>query len=207
MIISKSKSETPLERDPNGRHIFGGPPFHRGITPKGSSVATHRILVVDLTDPDIPFASPNLKSLPLYYPLKYGMGGGSMQYRVVDESEIEIIAMGDEEPDPDEMAYVQVTEFPDVRFRVLPPITPGSGLPFDVATFGGTVEYGTDEPCMNPKCPHHGSASNCDLLATIPPIEIEGHDDIWWEFQGACMFFHFWYCRGCDTIIAANRCT
>lgn len=207
MIIRKSNVEHPLTRDPSGRHVFGGKPFHRGITPRGADVPTHRLFVIDLADPELPFDSPDLQALPLYYPLKYGMGGPGMQYRVLCESEIEIIHITNPEPDPEELAYVKVTEFPECRFRVFPPISDNWQLTFDVATLGGTLDPGQDEPCRNPSCPNFGSPSQCELVASIPPIPIEGHDDIWWEYEGGYLFFHFWYCRGCDTIITANRCT
>lgn len=207
MITQKSNAEHSLKRNSSGRHVFGGRPHHRGITPRGSNVPVHRLFVIDLTDPELPFSSPDLKSLPLYYPLKYGAGGPGMQYRVVSELEIEILHMTNPEPDPDDEAYVKVSEFPEVRFQLLPALSEGDALPFDIATLGGTLRDDQNEPCMNSQCPAYKSASQCELLATIPPIPVEGHDDIWWEFQGAYMFFHFWYCRGCDTIITSNRCS
>src|SRR5688500_17368587 len=109
MIERKNTREYPLKRDSSGRHVFGGQPYHKGITPNGSDVPTHRIFVIDLTDPELPFSSPDLKALPLYYPLKYGIGGPGMQYRIVSESEIEIIHMTDSEPDPEDIAYVKVS--------------------------------------------------------------------------------------------------
>jgi len=207
MITQKNNGEHPLERSPAGRHVFGGHPHHKGITPQGSEVPTHRIFEIDLSDPTLPFTSPDLRSLPLYYPLKYGSGGPVMQYRVISESEIQIIHMDPADPDDEEGAYVQVSEFPEVRFNLLPAIVPGQGLPFSAATLGGTVPYGGDQECMNTACPNHGSSAGCELLATIPPVDIEGHEGIWHEFEGGYLFFHFWYCRGCDTIITANRCT
>ena len=207
MITRKNTSEHPLERDPKGRHVFGGNPHHQGITPKGSDVPTHRIFEMDLTDPNLPFTSPNLKTLPLYYPLKYGTGGPGMQYRVVSDSEIDIIFMTDPEPDLEDEAYVKVSAFPEVKFRLLPAISCNDDLTFDIATLGGKLDSIQDEPCMNPTCSSFKSADQCELLATIPPIPIKGHEEIWWEFEGAYMFFHFWYCRGCHTIITNNRCT
>lgn len=207
MLIRRSDDEHPLKRDASGRHVFGGVPFHKGIVPSGSKVPTHRIFEIDLEDPSLPFGSDRLKSLPLYYPLKYGIGGPWMQYRVVSEAEIEIVAISDAEPDPEERAYVKASQFPEVRFNVLPRLLEGDKLTYDVATLGGSLEEGANEPCRNPLCVTVGSSDQCDLLATIPPIPVEGHDDIWWEFEGAYMFFHFWYCRGCDTIITNNRCS
>ena len=206
MITRKSDSVHVLERSGSGRHIFGGPPYHRGITPAGASVPTHRLFEIDLTDPDLPFSSESLRSLPLYYPLKYGYGGPSMQYRILSENRIEIIHISDPQPDPEDEAYVKVDWFPEIRFTVSPPLPSGGekSLPFDIATVGGTVEYGEDEPCRNPDCPNFESSAQCELLATIPPLPIEGEDDIWWEFEGACMFFFFWQCKGCSTIITAN---
>lgn len=207
MLNRTSNLEHPLERDAAGRHVFGGTPIHQGITPPGSHVPTHRVFEIDLTDPQLPFRSDRLQKLPLYYPLKYGIGGPGMQYRVVSESGIEIIYMTDPKPDPEEVAYVKVNEFPEVKFKLLPGIASSDSLTFGIATLGGALDSEQDEPCMNPQCSCFKSAAQCELLASIPPVPIEGHDEIWWEFDGAYMFFHFWYCRAWDTIITNNRCT
>lgn len=209
MITFKSDGEHPLKRSSTGRHIFGGAPHHNGITPIGSSVPTHRLFQIDLTDPVLPFSSPSLKSLPLYFPLKYGFGGPSMQYRVPSSDQIEIIFISDPQADSEENAYVKGDQFPEANFKLLPALPPGGAkaLPFDVATIGGHVEYGGDEPCRNPACSCFGSSSQCRLLASIPPVPIKGDGNMWWEYEGACMFFHYWLCGACETIITANRST
>jgi hypothetical protein len=74
----------------SGHHMFGGHADHRGATPRNSSIPTHKLLTLDLRDPLLPFRSDTLHRLPLYYPLKYGSGGPSMQYLVISDDEIDI---------------------------------------------------------------------------------------------------------------------
>jgi hypothetical protein len=208
MIEVRDNHCYPMIAQVNGQHVFGGPVSHRGAIPAGTSVPLHKLLVVDLNDRKVPFSSSTLHFLPLYYPLKFGFGGPSMQYAVVSDQEIRILYMSAPEPDPADLAYVKVDAFPEVRYAVQPAIPKDKPLDWFTLTLGGTgtLDHKSDQ-CQNTDCPKYHSEPDADLIASIPPIPIPGHEDIWWDFEGAYMLFYFWLCRGCKTIMASNRST
>jgi len=72
-------------------HWFGGEPKHKGCVPPGEEHATHLLLDLDLSDPQLGLASrfPNLTRLPLYNALQYNCC--DMIYRVVSNDEIDIV--------------------------------------------------------------------------------------------------------------------
>src|SRR5688500_4357600 len=83
-----------------GPHRFGGAPAHRGVTPRGTRTPLHLLLLLDLADPNCPVRSDaGVRYLPLYYPLKYGVGGPTVQYAVASDDEIEILHLSDDAPD------------------------------------------------------------------------------------------------------------
>lgn len=208
MIRVLSKQMFTMIPDRSGNHIFGGPPCHHGATPKNTSVPLHMLLSLDLTDSRLPFRSDTLKFLPLYYPLKYGSGGSSVQYRIVSDERIEIIYLSDPEPDPEERAYVKIESFPEVPYSIGKAIPNDDSIDWFTTTIGGTCTLDHESDwCLNPQCPYYNTESKTDLIASIPPAPIDGHDDVWWDFQGSYMLFYFWLCRGCNGIIASNRCT
>lgn len=196
----------PLEKKKGGPHCTGGAAKHKGVLPRGSKVPVHRLLSLDLSDPDCPIRADGLKMLPLYYPLKYGFGGPSMQYEIISDDEIRIIHLSD--PEPDEDPYVKVASFPEVRYAILPPVPSDDDLDWFTITLGGafTLDHFSD-CCLNPECSNYGSNEACELLASVPPAPIEGHEDIWWEFEGAYMLFYFCVCHGCGGIITFNWAT
>ena len=73
-------------------HWFGGEPRHKGCVPPGEAHATHLLLDLDLSDPQLGLASrfPNVSRLPLYNALQYNCC--DMIYRVVADDAIEILA-------------------------------------------------------------------------------------------------------------------
>ena len=208
MIDVRDTMFYPLQESEGGLHVFGGAPSHRGVTPTGSDVPVHKLLTIDLHDDSVPFSSDSIDFLPLYHPLKYGFGGPSMQYSVVSNDEIHILHLSDPEPDPAEVAYVKVDAFPEIRFSAKPAIQNDDDIDWFTLTLGGTgtLDHQSD-PCENESCPNYHKEPDVDLIASIPPKPIPGHEDIWWEFEGASMLFYFWLCRGCKTIIASNRST
>lgn len=208
MIDVRDTRLYPLIAQQDGPHVFGGSASHRGAIPSGSSVPVHRLLSLDLHDLAIPFESSVIRYLPLYYPLKYGFGGPSMQYLIVSDEEIKIIYMSDPVPDPPDEAYVQVDAFPEIRYAAQRPISEDDAIDWFTLTLGGTgtLDHQSDQ-CENKDCPHYRANPEVDLIASIPPIRIPGHEDIWWEFEGAYMLFYFWMCRGCKAIITSNRST
>ncbi|MCC9604228.1 hypothetical protein LOC67_27050 [Stieleria sp. JC731] len=198
----------PLQESERGLHVFGGVPSHRGVTPAGSAVPVHKLLTIDLRDEAIPFRSDSIDCLPLYYPLKYGFGGPSMQYSMVSNDEIHILHISDAEPDPPDEAYVRVDAFPEIRFSAQSAIENDDDIDWFTLTLGGTGTLGhRSDPCENASCPNYHKAPDVDLIASIPPKPIPGHEDIWWEFEGGYILFYFWLCRGCKTVIASNRST
>jgi len=198
----------PMSIDPNGKHVFGGKATHKGSTPSNTNVPLHKLLSIDLSDSKIPFSVEGLKKLPLYYPLKYGIGGPSIQYSVLSENEIDIIYMSDPQPDPEDEAYVQVESFPEVRLKTDSPVINDDDLSWFTISLGGseTLDHQADY-CENPNCANYHKEPDVELIACVPPFPIPGKEDLWYEFEGAYLLFYFWYCNGCSTIIASNRCT
>lgn len=204
MITLRDKRLYPLVSQNDGPHVFGGQVTHLGATPEGSSVSVHKLFTLDLKDPHLPFLSSTVRYLPLYYPLKYGSGGASMQYEIVSEKEIRIIYLSDPEPDSSDDEYVHADVFPEVRYGALLPIQNREKLNWFTVTVGGESALGhLSNQCENSDCIHYHKAPDVDLIAAIPP----GEDDIWWEFKGSYMYFYFWICRGCQTVLASNRST
>ena len=208
MIAITKSGFFPMEKQTTGVHFFGGPANHRGSTPEGSSVPLHKLLSLDLTDSNCPIRADGLRYLPFYYPLKYGYGGPSLQYEVLSDEKIRIVYMSDTTPDPQEDAYVKVESFPAVNYSILPSIPSDDDIDWFTITLGGqfTLDH-TSDNCLNPNCSNFKSNVGCELLASIPPVPIEGHDDIWWEFEGAYMLFYFCICHGCNNIITFNWAT
>ena len=66
----------------------------------------HLLLTLDLADPVVPVAPKDIQisRLPLYYPLRFGGGGGEAQYRVVSDTEVEIYYVVSNEPDDEPAA-------------------------------------------------------------------------------------------------------
>ena len=51
-----------------GPHRFGGSPAHDGAIPRGTNVALHHFLSLDLSDPNCPIRTESaIRYLPLYY--------------------------------------------------------------------------------------------------------------------------------------------
>jgi hypothetical protein len=104
-----------------GRHRFGGPPLHKGVIPKGTDVPLQLVLSLDLTDPSCPITNKfGIKTLPLYYPFKYGIGGSEIQYAVRSDSEIEVLYLSPSEPDSTDRQYLQVDHLPESSFELVP---------------------------------------------------------------------------------------
>ena len=205
--VENSKMYT-LRKSLFGKHTFGGPPKHKGATPVDSAVSTHLLLTLDLRDKKLPFSSDSLRYLPLYFPLKYGYGGPSMQYSVISDDEIKIHYLSNPVPDSEDSCYVKVSEFPRVRFSLGDLIENDDPIDWFTITVGGepTLDHKPDQ-CLNATCIHYKTEPNVDLICSLPPIKFKRSPDIWWEFEGAYLLFYFWLCRGCNSIITSNRAT
>jgi hypothetical protein len=209
MIEIRDSRCHPLAQKRFGRHVFGGRAFHRGSIPQGSTVPLHLLLTLDLSDPKCPFGgSGRLTKLPFYYPLKYGTGGSSVQYEVLSDEEIRIVYIDPPEADSDDVAYVKVPEFPELEYGILPPIGKDDPVDWFTITLRGTFTLDhSSNNCQNPGCRYFRREAEVHILAAIPPVKIDEMEELWWEFQGAYVLFYFCLCRGCNTIIAFNRCT
>jgi hypothetical protein len=220
-----------LALGPSGPHRFGGKPVHRGVTPSGTQVPLHLLLLLDVSDPACPFTcDASVKYLPLYYPLKYGLGGPAVQYSVVSGSQIEILYMSDPIPDAPEEQYVQVSELPSSPARIIPlcyeeaRIISFSGGYFRPNDDDGRIleELARDHPlvqvggyrrlpvnagdviCHNPQCELFSQRVWVTVIASIPPVPVNGSDAFWHEYQGGDVEFYFCLCHDCATVIAFN---
>lgn len=226
-------SEQPFRLVPedSGVHMFGGRCHFSGIVPEGG-VPVQQLLLIDLNDANVPFrAEPRARYLPLLYPFKYGMGGPTIQYSIVSDSEVEILYLSDPAPDEPERQYLQVEDLPErpLALRALsyeearclafmrndgyfqPNV--GDNRVLDsldrnhLINFGGRRNHIVNAPdiiCRNLTCELHGQRTRFDFIADVPPIPVNGSDDFWYEFQGGYVDFCFVLCRYCGTIIAFN---
>jgi hypothetical protein len=171
-----------------------------------------------------------MRYLPLYYPLKYGCGGPAVQYAVLSDDEIKILYMSDEVPDAAERQYVRVPQLPASAAEILPlryeearilefvggyfqPNADDSAIlrelerEHPVILIGGyrrLPSNASDVICRNPECQLFNRRIWLDVVASIPPIPINGAEDFWYEYEGADMEFYFGLCRYCKTVISFN---
>lgn len=219
----------------SGRHSFGGPSQHSGVVPKGTNVGIQLVISLDLSDPLVPLQNEvGAKTLPLYYPFKYGCGGPDVQYAVKSDSEIEILHISDSQPDEKEWQYLQVDELPFARMA-LEPLTyeqarilrfmeaDGHFQPnaedraiLDQLDSNHLIEIGgrhnhianaPDVICRNHACEYHERRVYFDAVALVPPIPVNGDDEFWYEFRGGAVTFCFGLCHFCGTVIAFNVAT
>lgn len=103
-------------------HSFGGAPRHRGVVPSGQTVPMHLMLNLDLSDPLTPVepVEGGPRFLPLYYPLRYGGGGGEVQYSVDSDSQITILSPLEELGTDDGSDYPYPDQFPERPVRLMP---------------------------------------------------------------------------------------
>ncbi|HTB84539.1 MAG TPA: hypothetical protein VK742_12865 [Candidatus Sulfotelmatobacter sp.] len=104
--------------DEQFRHIFGGPRLHSGTTPLGCDAPLHLLYVFDTEDPAFPLKVPGIRYLPLYYSFPYN--AGACGYRLVSETEIEVLYMETKEVERDFPYENYPSEFPEREVRLLP---------------------------------------------------------------------------------------
>ena len=187
--------------------------MHRGVVPPGTATPLHLLLLLDLGDPACPVkAEGGERYLPLYYPLKYGWGGAEVQYSVLSDSEIKIVRLSDDSPGPPDEQYVQVSELPSSPVELLP-LSPeeASEVGFaEMILVGGDRDLHDNAGtiiCHNPACRFHQRPIDLRLIATIPPVPVNGASEFWHEYEGGHMEFCFGLCPGCLTVIAFNVAT
>lgn len=196
--FQKSKN-VPLVPCEQGRHKFGGKTRVSGAVPRSADTPIHHLLDLDLADQLLPIRSEKVTSLPLLFPLWYGFGGPEIQYVVLGDNEIDIVYLSDLSPDVPDDRNVQVAEFPEMMLRSSQEFATEIGRQINIGQ--DQIVAGEKPFCKNTKC-RVFSKEEMKLVATIPPILIEGHPDIWWDFEGADMVFSFWNCQCCDSIYA-----
>ena len=104
------------------RHRFGGSPCHDGVVPKKYKVPMHLMMILDMNDPLVPIEpdESDVRFIPLYYPLRYGFGGGEVQYSVDSDDKITILsALHKEEVDEGE-DYPYPDRFPELPASLVP---------------------------------------------------------------------------------------
>ncbi len=214
-----------------GRHRFGGPPEHNGVVPSNTNTPLHLFLSLDLSDPNCPIkADRPVLRLPLYYPLKYGTGGGAAQYAVLSDTEIKLLYMSDGAPDDEDREYIHVAALPTSQASLIPmtyeesrivgfrkvdgyfqPNAADSAIldHLDYNNFvaiGGIQELHAnagDIICRNPLCGFYNRRVYFEIVAVIPPIKVNGSHDFWYQWQGVDEFI-FGFCRYCGTVLAFN---
>lgn len=203
--------------------------MHKGAGPPELAVPLHLFLAIDLDDPHCPVCSDlPIRYLPLYYPLKYGQGGGACQYSVVSDHSIQLLHMSDP-ADEEAQQYIRVPHLPAAKGNIIPlkyeearilgfMAADGYFQPDDkdmailedlgdLIAIGGTQHLGPnagDIICKNPQCEFFNRRVYIDVVATFPPMSINGSEDFWHEFQGGAVLFCFCLCRSCGTVIAFN---
>lgn len=179
-----------------GPHRLDGPP-HRGVVPPHTDTALHLLLLLDLANDACPFeCEGTTRYLPLYYPLKYGSGGPSIQYAVVSDGDIKILYMSDDAPDAEDEQYVRLAQLPSASAQILPlsyeeaRVLAFAGAYFQpnaddrailnaltrehpLVLIGGGRRLplnAGDVICRNPECEFFNRRVWFDVIAAIPPI-------------------------------------
>lgn len=212
------------------QHLFGGVAGHKGSIPANQSAPMHLVLTLDMRDPLVPleFVDKSIQSLPLYYPLRYGDGGGEAQYRVVSDSSIELLHINGSEADDEE--YPFMVSFPEVSFsletipyeqyRAVLMWEQGKGYttsPSDERLCHELMPFLYLAPDILPPCGKlHWSCRNkkcdwfdCDaVIQSFARVSAVPTDDIeMFGEHGTDVEIYFSLCRKCGTIVAQNRCS
>lgn len=192
----------------------------------------HRLLTLDMSDPLVPleFSGASIRYLPLYYPLRYGYGGGQAQYRVVSNTRIEVLNVNERGPDDDEYPFmdhfpersVYLEPFTYEQFRALLIAEEGDGFDLSrqdlrslrgikhehliqlgghVSTLGGDIRV----RCKNPKCDWENTDTAVHVFARVSAVPAA--DLLLFGEFSSDVEIYYGFCRGCGTIVTCNRCT
>ena len=197
----KDRRPCRLRLSSTGPHRFGGQAAYRGITPPHTDTPLHLLLLLDLADVNCPFTCDGAtRYLPLYFPLKYGLGGPQVQYTVLSDGEIQILHMSDETPDAGGDQYVQVAQLPSCLAEILSLRYEearilefaGGYFQLNAEDRGILDELNREHPliliggnrrlpvnagdviCRNPECEFYNAGVWVDIIATIPPVPVNG---------------------------------
>jgi hypothetical protein len=215
-----------------GAHSFGGPAAHVGAVPSRSKVPLHLMLTLAFADPNCPVATNRpINHLPLYYPLKYGIGGAELQYDVISDSEIKLLYIDPPRPDSVEEEYVHVPSLPSslaqlielsyeqeravvrAQFGFYQPNKSDREI-MDELDYNNMIQIGWnptvgrgnegDITCHNPQCKFYKQRVHLEPIAVLPPVSVGGTTEFWHEYDGGVEFL-FGLCHSCGTVIALNR--
>jgi len=218
----------------SGRHQFGGHSNYTGVLPPGEKTPLQLVMLFDLQDPLVPFRADGLKRLPIFYPFKYGQGGGEVQYEVLDDESIRIIYISESHADSERFQYVRVDELPRMAFR-LELLTYEQARALAMADNEPSFDLNEEDKklykdlkknpalplvrvggdsiidlrngtqlCHNSSCGYYKKGNGFWPVVTLPPIPVNGTTSFWHEFEDASMHFCFGVCIGCRTIFAFN---
>lgn len=219
-------------------HSFGGSPRHVGATPTGCTAPMHLVLTLDLRDPLVPLEADgtDLGFLPLYYPLRYGGGGGEAQYSVNSESQITVFGDMHELGEDNGADYPFPTQFPErpvslkplsyVQLRAIAASECGTNHHFDdpeknrdfevlkeiniwqMIRLGGG--FRPIQGAINWACRNPGCGWFGKHVRVDVFASIVGSPtdeiSIWGEY-GECVEIYFCLMSCCNTITTVNRCT
>lgn len=99
-------------------HRFGGAPVHSGVKPHRNNQPLHLVYNFDCRDPLVPVSVAGARYLPLYYCFPYN--AGAVGYRVVSDTEIEILYMETKEVMHDFPYENYPHEFPEMPVSLTP---------------------------------------------------------------------------------------
>ena len=196
----------------------------------------HLLMILDMNDPLVPVEpeDSSLRLLPLYYPLRYGVGGGEVQYSVDGDDRITILSDlhkecvddGGDYPYPDQFPELPVSLIPlsYVQHRAIvasaqvanqfgedPELKADLQIVRDLdyrIRFGDTVspvQGAVQWPCQNKKCRFKGQHVRVDVFASFSSA-LTDEISIWGEY-GDEVEIYFCLMSCCRTITAVNRCT
>ena len=220
------------------RHHFGGRALHDGATPRGQKVPMHLLLQLDLRDPLTPIEpkDQDLTYLPLYYPLRYGHGGGSVQYAVNADDRITILSPLHKEPVDDGVEYSFSDKFPELPVTLMPL----NYKQYRALTCGGSNHYRHDRAqqadhrilreldsnrmirlgntfspiqgnmgrrCENPKCEWHKKVVQTRIFAQFTDSVTPEISIFSSPGQTAYVEIYFALMTCCNTITCENQCT
>jgi len=100
------------------RHRFGGPRAHRGVKPHRNGPPLHLLYNFDCEDPLVPIRVADVRYLPLYYCFPYN--AGAVGYRVLSDTEIEILYLETKDVVPDFPYKNYPDEFPETPVSLTP---------------------------------------------------------------------------------------
>ncbi len=218
-MASKTSSGLTLRQVPpsrlvltkSGRHSFGGPATHDGATPNRSKTPLHLMLTLSLADSNCPVqSSQRITRLPLYYPLKYGIGGGAVQYEVLSDSQINILYIDPRRADSPDIEYIHVDSLPPSNAQLIPftyeqerallqlqfgfhPVNAQDLKALDALDYNDMIQIGPNPTigngnegdifCRNPRCGRYRKRIAFQPVATVPPIPVGGTSEFWYEYD------------------------